>query len=214
MGKEDLTHHELLKQDQVRQSGQILEPLAHELSQPRNRLRTPKKPIRDIQGVLRLTAGSGQVQRPRGARQRTARLDQLGDGDVDDSLAAGLAAGDADDAADLPRHALTCGAGELVPEKCIYRIDASLVTHCPFRTTGLVISASLTRFASRVTGLSLALRPWLRNAPQSRPWQSPHVQSLRALGHRGRPGFTSWLGGVPRAVRCEPADRSAGGPSS
>jgi hypothetical protein len=34
MGKEDLTHHELLKQDQVRQSGQILEALAHELSQP------------------------------------------------------------------------------------------------------------------------------------------------------------------------------------
>src|ERR1019366_5603728 len=34
-----------------------------------------------------------------------------------------LAAGDADDAADLPRHALTCGAGELVAEKGINRVD-------------------------------------------------------------------------------------------
>jgi hypothetical protein len=38
MGKEDLTHHELLKQDQIRKCGQILEALPHELSQPRDGL--------------------------------------------------------------------------------------------------------------------------------------------------------------------------------
>ena len=49
---------------------------------------------------------------------RLAGLDELRDGDVDDALAAGLGAGNTQQAVDLPRSALARRAGELV--RCCY----------------------------------------------------------------------------------------------
>ena len=74
--------------------------------------RPSKRPIGDIEERLCLTAGSRQVQRPVG--EGSTGLDQLGDGDVEDTLAACLRPGDAGDHALLRARALPLGAGELV----------------------------------------------------------------------------------------------------
>jgi hypothetical protein len=73
--------------------------------------------FRHIQLVLGLLARAGDVQRPGGRDARLARLDELGDGDVDDGLAAGLGAGDAEQAVDLTAGTLARRPRELVPEQ-------------------------------------------------------------------------------------------------
>ena len=80
--------------------------------------RPSKRPIGDIEERLCLTAGSRQVQRPVG--EGSTGLDQLGDGDVEDTLAACLRPGDAGDHALLRARALALGARELVaPAKSV-----------------------------------------------------------------------------------------------
>ena len=91
--------------------------LALELREPRQRLGQAEEPVGDIELVLGLLPGAGDVQRPGGRDARLSRLDELGDGDVDDALAAGLGAGDAEQAVDLTAGTLACGPGELVAEK-------------------------------------------------------------------------------------------------
>ncbi len=83
------------------------------------------------------------------------------------------------------------------------RIGQRVATTFPCR------SAPLPSVQSR---LSHALQFALRNAPQFRFSECPHVQSLRAGGHRQRPGFPNFSGGVPRAVRFTLAGHPARGP--
>ena len=73
---------------------------------------------RHVEPVLRLRPGLGDVERPGRADAGLAGLDEFGQGDVDDSLAAGLGAGDAEQAVDLAAGTLACGPGELV--RCCY----------------------------------------------------------------------------------------------
>jgi len=81
--------------------------------------------LRDIELVLGLLPGAGDVQRPRGRDARLAGLDELGDGDVDDALAAGLGAGDAEQAVDLAAGTLARGPGELVAEAFLLPLTRS-----------------------------------------------------------------------------------------
>ena len=92
--------------------------LSLELRKPRKGLGQSEETVGDVELVLGLLARAGDVQRPRGRDARLAGLDELGDGDVDDALAAGLGAGDAEQAVDLAAGALACGPGELV--RCCY----------------------------------------------------------------------------------------------
>ena len=85
-----------------------------ELGEPRERLTQPEEPVGDIELVLGLLPGGGDVQRPGGRDARLAGLDELGDGDVDDALAAGLGAGNAEQAVDLAAGTLARGPGDLV----------------------------------------------------------------------------------------------------
>ena len=78
---------------------------------------------RHIQFVFGLLPGAGDVQRPGGRDARLAGLDEFGDADVDDTLAAGLGAGDAEQAVDLAASALACGPGELVAKQRVDGID-------------------------------------------------------------------------------------------
>lgn len=120
LGKElGQTQHHFLKQDKVGQSGNILEPLALELSEPRERFGQTEETVRNVQTVLRLTARTRDVQRPRAADAGLTGLDELGEADVDDSLTAGLGAADAEQAVDLLAEALTCGPRELVAKQRI-----------------------------------------------------------------------------------------------
>lgn len=64
LGKEDLTQHHSLKEDQVRQSGQILKPLAGELAEPRQLLSQAEEPVGDVQGDELLARRRRKVQRP------------------------------------------------------------------------------------------------------------------------------------------------------
>ena len=73
---------------------------------------------RHVELVLGLRPGAGDVQRPGRRDTRLTGLDKLRDGDVDDSLAAGLATRDTQQAVDLPRSSLARRAGELV--RCCY----------------------------------------------------------------------------------------------
>ena len=87
-----------------------------ELREPRKRLAEPEEPIGDVELVLRLLPALRQVQRPGGRDACLAGLDEFRDGDVDDSLAAGLGAADAEQAVDLTGSALASGPGEFVAE--------------------------------------------------------------------------------------------------
>jgi hypothetical protein len=78
----------------------------------------PTWKLRDVQLVLGLLPGTGDVQRPGGRDARLTRLDELRDGDVDDTLAAGLGAADAEQAVDLTAGTLARGPRELV--RCCY----------------------------------------------------------------------------------------------
>ena len=94
-----------------------------ELGEPRQRLGQPEEPVGDVQLVLSLGASLREVDRPvgRAAVDRVGRrLDELGDGDVDDTLTAGLGAGDTQQAVDLTGSALPGRAGELVAEADCY----------------------------------------------------------------------------------------------
>ena len=118
LGKEsvDATQHHLLQQDQVGQRGDVLEALALELREPRERLGQAEEPVGHVEPVLGLGPGTGDVERPGRADARLAGLDEFRQGDVDDTLAAGLGAGDAEQAVDLTAGALACGPGKLVAE--------------------------------------------------------------------------------------------------
>ena len=96
--------------------------------------------LRDVQLVLGLAAGLGQVQRPRapGATgDGAAGLHELRHGDVDDALTAGLGAGDADQAVDLAAGTLACGPGELVAEQGVDRVDKTRQFCYAARSAGL-----------------------------------------------------------------------------
>ena len=80
---------------------------------------------RDVELVLGLGPGTGNVQRPRRPDAGLAGLDEFRDGDVDDALAAGLGAGDAEQAVDLAAGTLACGPRELVAEEGVDGVDES-----------------------------------------------------------------------------------------
>src|SRR5512146_1268866 len=71
------------------------------------------------EAVLGLRPSGGKVQRPRAADAGLAGLDEFRQGDVDDTLTAGLGTGDAQEAVDLLGQALTRGPWEFVAEKCV-----------------------------------------------------------------------------------------------
>lgn len=98
-----------------------------ELGQPRERLGQAEEPVGHVEPVLGLGPGAGDVERPGGADARLAGLDEFGQGDVDDSLAAGLATGDAEQAVDLLGQALPGGPWEFVAEK---GVPVLLLTSC------------------------------------------------------------------------------------
>lgn len=93
--------------------------LALELREPRQRLRQAEEPVGDIQLVLGLAPGGRDVQRPGGRDARLAGLDEFGNGNVDDTLTAGLGATNSQQAINLPGCTLTCGAREFVAEQSI-----------------------------------------------------------------------------------------------
>ena len=121
LGKEliQITQHHFLKQHQVGQCAQIFKSLAFKLGEPRERLGQSEKAIWNIELVFRLLSGAGDVKRPRGRDARLAGLDEFGNGDVNDTLTAGLGATNSQQAINLPGCALTCGAREFVAKKCI-----------------------------------------------------------------------------------------------
>lgn len=90
------------------------------------------------EAVLGLLPSTGDVERPGRADARLAGLDEFRQGDVDDSLAAGLGTGDAQEAVDLLAEALACGPRELVAEAVILLLAWM---------AGPVVSAGLMRFA-------------------------------------------------------------------
>ena len=111
--------------------------LALELREPGERLGEPEEPVGDVELVLRLLARRREVERPRRVRQRAAGLHQLGKADVDDALAAGLGAGDAEQAVDLAAGTLACGPGELVAEQGVDRVDKTRQFCYAARSAGL-----------------------------------------------------------------------------
>ena len=140
LGKDLPTEHHLLQQHQVGERGDVLEPLALELGEPAEGFREPEEAVRHVELVLSLFSRPRDVQRPGGRDARLTRLDKLRDGDVDDTLAAGLGTGDAEQAVNLPAGTLACGPGELVAEKGINRVNqpAWCKAYCysPFRMAG------------------------------------------------------------------------------
>jgi hypothetical protein len=122
LGKEliQITQHHLLQKHEISKRGKVLESLAFKLGQPGKRLRKAEETIRHIQFVFGLFSGTGDIQRPCTGNSSLTRLDEFGDGDVDDALAAGLRTRDAEQAVDLAASTLTCGAREFVAEANCY----------------------------------------------------------------------------------------------
>ncbi len=117
-----LVEHELLEQDQVRQCRNVLEALTGELRQPRDVLGQAHEPVRHVDVDRVLSARRRDVQRP---RVHAAAAGQLRDGDVDElpAAGAGLRAGHAGDDLRPVAQALALGAGQLVPEGRVHRVD-------------------------------------------------------------------------------------------
>ena len=112
-----------------------------ELGQPRERLGQAEEPVGHVEPVLGLLPSTRDVERPGRADARLAGLDEFRQGDVNDALAAGLGAADAEQAVDLLGQALTGRAGELVPE--------AMPVTSRLTASGPVVSASLRIFAGR-----------------------------------------------------------------
>jgi hypothetical protein len=122
LGKEDLTQHHGLKQDEVGQSGQVFEPLPRKLGQPGQLLSKAEKAVRHVQGDKLLRCRRRQVERP--APEGAASCDEFRDRDVADGLVTGLRAGDADCEPLDQGRALAGWPSEFVPIYGVYRIDA------------------------------------------------------------------------------------------
>ncbi len=79
--------------------------------------------MRDVERLEGLRPGRGQVERP--GPEGPAVLDELGDADVQHTLAAGLRAGDAEGEPLDQGQTLTSRTWEFVAKNCVYGIDKS-----------------------------------------------------------------------------------------
>ena len=160
--------------------------------------------VRDVEQGFRLTAGLRQVERPVRRAEGAAALDQLGNADVHHALAAGLAAGDPGEQPLDTGRALACWPGQLVAEAVLLPL-ASGERARRFRAPPAVCHPA-------GSDCLMSCRRD-RVMPRGRARCRTRTYSLYAppgIGSdRDSPGF----GGVPRAVRLSPADRSAGPPS-
>jgi hypothetical protein len=119
------------------QGANVLKALPGKLRKPGQLLRYAHKTVRNVQSCRGLAAGGRQVQRP--VPEGAAALDELGQRDVQDSLATRLRAGDAHDQPFDAGRTLSGGPGELVAV-------TELVAHRLRKAAGHLVSWRLCTF--------------------------------------------------------------------